>query len=130
MDGSRNGAATPARRTGYRGEDIACAYLKKKGYRWLVSNYYSRWGEIDLIMEDGATLVFVEVKHRAVPCIAEPEEAVTPAKIRRIVRSALDYIQTTGCVEKMVRFDVVSVGTFGIRHYADAFTVSDSEFYH
>jgi putative endonuclease len=46
---------------GYKGEKLAKRYLKKQGYRHLVNNYATKQGEIDLIMQDEQTIVFVEV---------------------------------------------------------------------
>src|SRR4051794_22294700 len=47
---------------GRTGEDLALAHLERLGYELVVRNHRTRWGEIDLVVHDGATLVFVEVK--------------------------------------------------------------------
>ena len=50
---------------GESGEKKAEEFLRQKGFRWLASNWRTKWGEIDLVMKDGPTLIFVEVKTRA-----------------------------------------------------------------
>jgi putative endonuclease len=94
---------------GRRGEEIACRHLVAQGYRILVRNYRSRLGEVDIIAEEGATLVFVEVKSRRGHRCGHPSEAVTPAKCRQISRVALLYLAETGRFGEAARFDVVAV---------------------
>jgi putative endonuclease len=120
---------TPRREFGDAGEDIARAYLTKKGYRCLASNHRTRWGEIDLVMEDGGVVVFVEVKHRSNDIYGSPEEAITPWKMKHMVRAALFYIQNTHLAGRMIRFDVVSIDEEGVRHLENAFSVDDAYYY-
>ena len=54
------------KQVGQRGERVACRYLKRRGFTHIVSNWRCRYGEIDLVMEKGSELVFVEVKTRIV----------------------------------------------------------------
>jgi putative endonuclease len=77
-------------------------------------------------MEDGPTLVFVEVKHRRSDEYGEPEEAITPTKMRHLEKAALIYILHSKSHERAVRFDVVVIGPFGIRHHENAFMVGGS----
>ena len=72
-------------------------------------------------MEDGATLVFIEVKRRRNEVYGEPEESVTPGKCRKIVRSAMVYLHRYRAFERLLRFDVVLIDPDGIRHIPDAF---------
>lgn len=117
------------RQWGGDGESMARNYLSARGYRWLASNFSTRWGEIDLIMEQGGTLVFVEVKRRASARYGAPEEAVTRLKARRMVRSALLFVQKHRLDGRMMRFDTVAIGPDGLRHIADFFQ-SDEPFYY
>lgn len=98
---------------GRRGEEIACRYLTGRGYRILVRNYRTRLGEIDIIAQQGATLVFVEVKTRRGSGCGHPLEAVTPGKCRQISKVALLYLAETGREKEAARFDVVAVTLAG-----------------
>ncbi len=95
--------------TGRAGEDAAAAFLLARGYRIIVRNYRRRFGEIDIIAEDGAVLVFVEVKSRQSNRFGSPFEAVDRRKQRQISRVALDYITRYGKENRPARFDVVAV---------------------
>ncbi len=80
------------RATGARGEGVAVEYLRRQGYRISGANWRCRTGEIDLIAEDGPTLVFVEVRTRRSTIAGTPEESVTRAKQRRLVALAETYL--------------------------------------
>jgi putative endonuclease len=69
-----------SRQKGDRGEELALRYLAKKGYEALERNYRTRHGEIDLVVGDERTLVFVEVKLRRGTEFGDSLEAVTPRK--------------------------------------------------
>lgn len=109
------------RADGQSAERHAEAFLITRGFRPITANYQTRFGEIDLIMEDGATLVFVEVKRRRTGAYGDGEEAITREKCRRIVKSALIYMHLHRISDRLLRFDVVSIGPDGIRHLPDAF---------
>lgn len=80
---------------GRLGEEAAIEYLKKLGYNILYRNYSKmRWGEIDIIAELGGEIVFVEVKTRTTKEYGNPEEAITPFKLKALKRSALYFLQT------------------------------------
>lgn len=101
---------------------MAADYLRDKGYRILKQNYRTRQGEIDIVAAFGSILVFVEVKHRSSTICGYPEEAVTPAKCRRISKTALQYLSYTGkSLDTPVRFDVISIINNNIRHIINAF---------
>ncbi|MDD5261091.1 MAG: YraN family protein [Methylacidiphilales bacterium] len=91
------------------GEEAACAFLKRQHYKPLVRNYRSRWGEIDLVCRHKGVLVFVEVKARSPESWGSPAEAVTPSKQRRILRTAMAYLEEIKLQDMPVRFDVVEV---------------------
>ena len=97
-----------SRQLGIYGELVSARYLRRHGYKILATNFYSRFGEIDIIAQQGDTLVFVEVKSRDATCIARPMEAVTPAKQDKIKKTALFYLSTLS-KEMNVRYDVIEV---------------------
>lgn len=72
-------------------------------------NYAERWGEIDLVVRDDTTLVFVEVKSRRPESWGRPAEAVDRQKRRRLTLTARAYLQELGVANPPTRFDVVEV---------------------
>jgi putative endonuclease len=93
---------------GKRGEDYTAELLLSRGMRLLARNYHSRYGEVDLIAEDGGELCFVEVKARKAGSMVSGEAAVTPAKQRKILLTALRWMQENG-TSLQPRFDVCVV---------------------
>lgn len=106
---------------GLRGEERAEAYLQKKGMKVLARRYRAQDGEIDLIMEDGGTIVFVEVKARPKGLPGDGLRAVTPAKQRRMTHAAQDFLVAHELLERPVRFDVLEITAGGILHVPNAF---------
>lgn len=94
---------------GDRGEDLAAAALKKQGYKILERNYRTPLGEIDLIARHGGMLVFIEVKTRRSSKFGSPQEAVHPAKQKRLRHLAEYYLHQQGLEEVTVRFDVIGI---------------------
>lgn len=90
---------------GSAAEHIAAAFLQQKGLKLLERNHATRHGEIDLIMQDGKTLVFVEVRLRSNSNFGGAAMSITPAKQQRIIRTAEHYLQRHG--NHASRFDVV-----------------------
>ena len=80
------------KQTGRMGEALAAEALEKSGYRIVKRNVYSRYGEVDLIAEGDGCICFVEVRARQKGSMVCPLESITPAKIRRIVATALTYL--------------------------------------
>ena len=105
------------RESGIIGEAEALRCLTGQGMKVLEKNYRRAGGEIDLIVRDGDTIVFVEVKARTSP----PAEAVTPAKMRSIVRVAMGYLQANRLLDSPTRFDVIAIDGTGLRHIRGAF---------
>jgi putative endonuclease len=91
---------------GDQGERAAARYLRRQGMRVLLRGYRTRLGEIDLIVRDGETLVFVEVKSRRQ---GSPAEAVTPEKERRLTNAALQFLRKYDLLEQRSRFDIVAI---------------------
>lgn len=95
---------------GKSGEDLAVETLERAGYEIIDRRYRSRHGEIDIIARDGEVLVFVEVRRRMVADCGSAAESVTPAKQRKVIRMAVDYLARAGLWETCpVRFDVVAI---------------------
>ncbi len=114
------------RRLGTAGEEMALSYLLEQGYRLLEKNYRCRFGEIDLIVEDGNTVVFIEVKTRSSYLFGLPQEAVGWSKRAKIRRLAQNFLLSRGLEEKPIRFDVIAVlclktGDFNIEHLKGVF---------
>jgi putative endonuclease len=102
-------ATTPRARLGASGERLAAAALEREGYVVIARNWRCLYGEIDLVAEDGTELVFVEVKTRRGVRMGSPEEAVTPAKRRKLLASAQTYLAERGEEQRAYRFDVVAI---------------------
>jgi len=107
--------------TGLRGEEIAEKFLIRQGLRCLERRYREKCGEIDLIMEDGETLVFVEVKTRFSADVGDGLRAVNGKKQRRIVKCATIYLMKHGWLNRLIRFDVVEINRNGVIHIPNAF---------
>ena len=119
------------KRLGSIGEQSVRKYLEGKGWHFVAQNVRVGKDEIDLIMMDGNTLVFVEVKLRK-PGISGAE-AVDAAKRRRISRAAVVYMAKTGGLDRSARFDVAEVAFDGVKmdihHIVDAFPLSRGRYF-
>lgn len=93
---------------GEKGEWHAAEFLRTKGYKIIEQNYKTGIGEIDIIANDGGTLVFVEVKTRESIAYGKPFEAVNYFKKRKIGEVALLYLKRLKEIPPC-RFDVVSI---------------------
>jgi putative endonuclease len=96
-------------RTGKKGEDIAAAYLKSRGYRIIQRNYTCIFGEIDIVAKDGGIIVFVEVKSRKSETFGDPQVAVGLEKQKKISRISLKYLEEQNLYPCDARFDVVAI---------------------
>jgi putative endonuclease len=94
---------------GRSGEELACRFLKKKGYKILEKNYRGRLGEIDVVAREGGCLVFVEVKTRSTTSHGHPLESIDSRKQRQLAKAAGEYLADCGDEEQLCRFDAVSV---------------------
>jgi putative endonuclease len=112
---------------GRAAERGACRYLRRRGLRLIERNWRCRRGELDLVMRESSTIVFVEVRLRASTAWEHGAESVGSRKRRRLVRAAAAFLAAHHeFAELAARFDVVSVTR---RHYRlryewirDAFT--------
>lgn len=99
---------SPKQEQGRKGEESALAYLQRHGLVLIEANFRCKLGEIDLVMREGDTLVFVEVRQRADRSRGGAAASITPAKIRRIVRAAQVYLQRFQRLPPC-RIDVVAI---------------------
>jgi putative endonuclease len=95
--------------TGDRGEEIACRFLKAKGYRIVATNWRCRGGEIDVVAKDGETLVFVEVKTRRGLQAGEALASISPVKRQRMIVAAYSYAAQSDEVDPLWRIDAVAI---------------------
>lgn len=95
--------------TGNQGEDLACKYLQKSGYKILERNYRIRGGEVDIVAFDKEYLVFIEVKTRSSHEFGLPVEAMTSWKIKFLLKTAQFYLQKINWGDKPYRLDFISI---------------------
>ncbi len=109
-------------------EERACRYLQARGLHLLQRNYRSKRGEIDLILQDKDSLVFVEVRYRKGPRYGSALESVNRHKQSRLIACAKHYMQTHPDISQQpCRFDVISImgSSTAIEWIADAFGVTE-----
>ncbi len=103
-------------------EDTAVNYLENLGHIILARNFWTRFGEIDIISTCSGTIVFTEVKYRDNISYGYPEEAVTLKKQHSIRSAALYYMSKNSLsLDKSYRFDVIVIVKDNIRHIENAF---------
>jgi putative endonuclease len=113
---------------GQWGEIVARQHLESRGYQVLESNWRIADGEIDLIAQDGDTVVFVEVKTRSDQRFGLPEESLTRVKQDRLIDLAWKYLQSREMLEVGWRIDVIAIegtptqGPVRLAHYENAVT--------
>jgi len=114
------------RAQGDAAEERACRHLEESGLTIVERNYRTKGGEIDIVARGGDVLVFVEVRSLEVPGFGTPEESVTPAKRRRIVGAARQFLSKVPPSSwREARFDVIAIEGSGdaavLRHFPAAF---------
>ncbi len=111
---------------GKKGEELAVALCKGKGFTVIEQNFRTSFGEIDIIAKDGNIFVFIEVKARAGDAYGAPFEAVTRRKREKITKVAMSYMKRFR-KEVPARFDVISIsmksGNPHLEYIQDAFEV-------
>lgn len=126
LDSPNRAKPLNSRQAGAGWEKIAESFLSGQGLKLLQRNFSSRLGEIDLIVEDDETIVFVEVRYRKSSQYGSGAESVTPQKQNRISRAAAWYLaKNPHRAAQCCRFDVISVhpqnGNQGINWIQNAF---------
>jgi putative endonuclease len=122
-------------RHGQLGETAAKKHLKRNGLKFLVSNFRSDRGEIDLVFRDADCLVFVEVKTRSSEEWTRPAAAVNKERRQRLTRAALDYLRQIKNPQIKVRFDIVEVlleesSVREVRHLPNSFPMERPHSYY
>jgi putative endonuclease len=114
------------RKIGELYEQTAADYLIRSGFRLIEKNFTCRGGELDLIMQDQQTLVFVEVKYRQDLQHGHAAEMVTPNKIKKLIKTAQYWMMIKGYSPYTTdfRFDVIAIHNHGgeINWYKNAIT--------
>lgn len=114
---------------GRAGENVASALLKEQGLREIVRNWRQGRYELDIVCQEGAMLVFVEVRTRTAQSMTSPLESLTPTKMRHFLTAARLYMQATKQWNSPCRFDVVCVTACGkilhAEHYRNVCQFSD-----
>lgn len=98
------------REQGEHTENLACQFLEEKGFKLIERNFSCRFGEIDLIMQDNDSLVFVEVRYRRSNNFGSGAETITANKQSKLIKTASAYLQQHAKLNQYsARFDVVSI---------------------
>ncbi len=108
---------------GFFNEKFAEKFLQNKGFKIIDKNFYTRYGEIDIIALDKDTLVFVEVRSRSNKSYGSPLESIDTSKVSKIIKTAKLYISSKNINHLNIRFDVVSVFNGEIEHIENAFNL-------
>jgi putative endonuclease len=93
---------------GQSAESRAASFLQSQGLKLVARNWRCRFGEIDLVMQDGATLVFVEVRLRSRNDFGGAAASVTLAKQKKLLATARQYLAALKTLPPC-RFDVVAL---------------------
>ena len=99
---------TPHIKQGEQAEELAHQFLINQGLKPVCQNFRCKLGEIDLIMEDGNTLVFVEVRYRKSDKFGSAVESITQRKQSRIIAATNFYLMTNK-IDQPIRFDVIGI---------------------
>ncbi len=99
----------PARTLGDRGEREAERFFLRRGMVLIDRGFQDKFGEIDLIVIDNETIVFVEVKTRTSDTMGLPEEAVDDVKQEHLTKTAIGFLKWNRLTECRARFDVISI---------------------
>lgn len=105
---------TARQRSGRLAEEAVLAAATKRGFKLVARNYRTRYGELDLLLTDGATLIVTEVRYRSAAGYGLAVETVTRSKQTKIITATRDFLAKNRKWQKApVRFDVVGVDVNG-----------------
>ncbi len=115
---------------GRAGEEEAVFFLEERGFRVIAKNFRIENTEIDIVAQDGRTLVIAEVKTRRTGDFGAPSEAIKRPKMQRLVRAADLFAKRRRLRGVPIRFDIIDIvwpenEPPRIKHIADAFQVND-----
>jgi len=117
------------RELGTAGEDAACAFLKRRGYRIIDRNYRCPFGEVDVVAAKRGLTVFCEVKARSGGGFEEALRAVDARRQGRLARTASHYLAEKRGGGERCRFDVIALlkdgAAWKIVHVKDAFEIGE-----
>lgn len=99
---------------GNQAEKVASSYLEQQSLTLIKNNYQTRFGEIELIMQDGKSIVFAEVRLRKNNIFGGASESITQAKQRKIAKVAQQFLQHHG--NQACRFDAIVMDKAEIQH--------------
>lgn len=106
--------------TGKQAEDLACRYLNQQGLQLIERNFSTRFGEIDLVMRDRDTTVFVEVRYRKSKEVVDPLSSIDRNKQLKLIRTARYYLQAQANADQApARFDVIAISDAGERQHIE-----------
>ena len=109
-DAASVNANSTARAAGARYEDIGLAHLERSGLALIARNYRCRYGEIDLVMRERDTVVFVEVRYRRVGRFGDGVDSVHAGKRAKLVRAASAFLaEHPRLAQGPCRFDVLAI---------------------
>lgn len=101
-------AGNQSHQLGRLAEQAAEQYLARHGLKLVQRNFRGKQGEIDLIMDDGKVLVFIEVRHRRSSRFGSAVESINPRKQARLIKTAELYISAVGgASQRQCRFDTI-----------------------
>ena len=111
---------------GYIAESIAKEFLIKKNYTFLGQNYYSRYGEIDLIFLDtNDTICFIEVKFSKLKHI-NPLQKINSKKINKLFLTAITFLKKNNLEEKNIKFDIIVIISNDIKYYQNVILINEN----
>jgi len=100
---------------GFKQENIALKFLKKRGLKLIEQNYNTKLGEVDLIMREGNTIIFIEVRYRRSSAYGSACESVTYYKQQKIIKASTVYLQRNNLYDRVnIRFDIIAISSDSI----------------
>ncbi len=100
-------------------EALAASFLIQHKHSILERNYFSRWGEIDIISEHHRTIIFTEVRYRANANYGGAAASIDNRKQKKLIKTAHVYIQSKKLTLRNARFDVIAVSILQGRYTID-----------
>ncbi|MEK9658017.1 MAG: YraN family protein [bacterium] len=114
-----------SQKKGKEGEEISAIYLKDNGYKIITKNFYSYFGEIDIIAKLNQTLIFFEVKHYKKNSLIHPLYYINKKKQKNIIQTAKFYLLKNNIQNTCCQFDVIIIQDKKVTaHIKDSFQVS------
>lgn len=121
-------STSPTHQKGAMAEDIALIFLQQRGFELITQNFNTAYGELDLVVRQSSLLVFVEVRQRKAKALVSALESITAAKQRKIIRSAMVFLQQHPQFEHdECRFDVIAMTTSELLHQVNSFADAQIE---